>query len=244
MEGTVTSSIFLEIVDFFKSHPDLIVPLLSILGTIFVVFYTVSVILTRVHNYDKIRGLRGHSTKILDHELAAYLIVFFFFFFIAGYFREKIDILCHLSIMTVSFLIVYIALRIKGNDVGIVVVAWIFIVFGAVSGFYFTENDWIFYFTILGFLLYSAFCYWVIFMDGADELEGWKSFFISHSAIKCGWVRARQSFSGGWAISRSTVTERVCVAAVIDPSLRANFRGRRTAPPRSRPSGWSSRSAG
>ncbi len=31
---------------------------------------------------------------------------------------------------------------------------------------------------ILGFLLYSAFCYWVIFMDGADELEGWKSLFI------------------------------------------------------------------
>ena len=31
---------------------------------------------------------------------------------------------------------------------------------------------------ILGFLLYSAFCYWVIFLDGADELEDWKSFFI------------------------------------------------------------------
>ena len=31
---------------------------------------------------------------------------------------------------------------------------------------------------ILGFLLYSAFCYWVIFMDGANELEGWKSLFI------------------------------------------------------------------
>ena len=31
---------------------------------------------------------------------------------------------------------------------------------------------------ILGFLLYSAFCYWVIFMDGAEELEGWKSLFI------------------------------------------------------------------
>ena len=31
---------------------------------------------------------------------------------------------------------------------------------------------------ILGFLLYSAFCYWVIFMDGADELEGWRSLFI------------------------------------------------------------------
>ncbi len=31
---------------------------------------------------------------------------------------------------------------------------------------------------ILVFVLYSAFCYWVIFMDGADELEGWKSFFI------------------------------------------------------------------
>ena len=30
---------------------------------------------------------------------------------------------------------------------------------------------------ILVFVLYSAFCYWVIFMDGADELEGWKSFF-------------------------------------------------------------------
>lgn len=27
-----------------------------------------------------------------------------------------------------------------------------------------------------------------------------------------------QSFSGGWAMSRSTTTERVCEGAVIDPS--------------------------
>ena len=31
---------------------------------------------------------------------------------------------------------------------------------------------------ILIFLLYSAFSFWVIFMDGADEIEGWKSFFL------------------------------------------------------------------
>ena len=28
----------------------------------------------------------------------------------------------------------------------------------------------------IGFVIYSAFCFWVIFMDGADTLEGWKSF--------------------------------------------------------------------
>jgi hypothetical protein len=31
---------------------------------------------------------------------------------------------------------------------------------------------------MLMFLAYSVFCFWVIFMDGADVLEGWKSFFI------------------------------------------------------------------
>ena len=30
----------------------------------------------------------------------------------------------------------------------------------------------------VSFLLYSAFCYWVVFLDGADVLEGWKSFFL------------------------------------------------------------------
>ena len=35
-----------------------------------------------------------------------------------------------------------------------------------------------------GFALYSAFCFWVVFMDGADTLEGWKSFFAS------GWFAA------------------------------------------------------
>ena len=29
----------------------------------------------------------------------------------------------------------------------------------------------------VGFANYSALCFWVIFMDGADTLEGWKSFF-------------------------------------------------------------------
>ncbi len=28
------------------------------------------------------------------------------------------------------------------------------------------------------FILYTAFCYWVIFRDGADVLEGWKTFFL------------------------------------------------------------------
>ena len=31
---------------------------------------------------------------------------------------------------------------------------------------------------VLLFLIYSAFVYWVIFMDGADTLEGWRSLFI------------------------------------------------------------------
>ena len=30
----------------------------------------------------------------------------------------------------------------------------------------------------LAFGVYSAFCVWVIFMDGADTIEGWKSFFL------------------------------------------------------------------
>ncbi len=37
---------------------------------------------------------------------------------------------------------------------------------------------------VLSFLVYSAFCYWVVFMDGADVLEGWKSFFL------LGWFAA------------------------------------------------------
>jgi hypothetical protein len=31
---------------------------------------------------------------------------------------------------------------------------------------------------VLTFAIYSVFCFWVIFMDGADTIEGWKSFFI------------------------------------------------------------------
>jgi len=34
------------------------------------------------------------------------------------------------------------------------------------------------------FLAYSAFCFWVIFLNGADVLEGWKSFFLF------GWFEA------------------------------------------------------
>ena len=30
----------------------------------------------------------------------------------------------------------------------------------------------------LAFGVYSEFCFWVIFMDGADTIEGWKSFFL------------------------------------------------------------------
>jgi hypothetical protein len=30
----------------------------------------------------------------------------------------------------------------------------------------------------LAFALYSALCFWVVFMDGADILEGGKSFFL------------------------------------------------------------------
>lgn len=31
---------------------------------------------------------------------------------------------------------------------------------------------------LLSFAAYSAFCFWVIFLDGATVLEGWKSFFL------------------------------------------------------------------
>ena len=31
---------------------------------------------------------------------------------------------------------------------------------------------------ILVFVLYTAFCYWAIFLDGAETLEGWKSWFL------------------------------------------------------------------
>lgn len=30
----------------------------------------------------------------------------------------------------------------------------------------------------LSFAAYSVFCFWVIFLDGATTLEGWKSFFL------------------------------------------------------------------
>jgi hypothetical protein len=29
-------------------------------------------------------------------------------------------------------------------------------------------------FAIVSFLIYSAFCWWVVFLDGAEILEGWK----------------------------------------------------------------------
>ncbi len=31
---------------------------------------------------------------------------------------------------------------------------------------------------LLSFAIYSLFCFWVVFMDGAETIEGWKSFFI------------------------------------------------------------------
>jgi hypothetical protein len=31
---------------------------------------------------------------------------------------------------------------------------------------------------VLAFLGYSAFCFWVIFLDGVDTLEGWRSFLL------------------------------------------------------------------
>src|SRR5262245_3403749 len=49
---------------------------------------------------------------------------------------------------------------------------------------------------------------------------GLKSLFISHSSIRCGCVSARQIFSGGCGISRSTTTERVSVTvSFIGPSF-------------------------
>jgi hypothetical protein len=31
---------------------------------------------------------------------------------------------------------------------------------------------------IIFFIAYSSFCFWVVFLNGADVIEGWKSFFI------------------------------------------------------------------
>src|SRR5579864_7532403 len=51
---------------------------------------------------------------------------------------------------------------------------------------------------------------------------------MSHSSIRCGCVSARQIFSGGKGISRSTTTERASVAgSVIDPSFSAGLEVRR-----------------
>src|SRR5262249_41066734 len=61
---------------------------------------------------------------------------------------------------------------------------------------------------------------------------GWKSFFISHSSISALCVRARQTFSGGCGISRSTTTERVAAAGlVIGPSCSTECRDDRTGRP-------------
>jgi hypothetical protein len=46
---------------------------------------------------------------------------------------------------------------------------------------------------------------------------GWKSLFISHSSISGPCVRARQIFSAGCGISRSTTIERVAAGSVIGP---------------------------
>src|SRR5207248_5778683 len=44
---------------------------------------------------------------------------------------------------------------------------------------------------------------------------GLKSFFMSHSSIRCGCVSARQIFSGGKGSSRSTTTESVSVVVLL-----------------------------
>ena len=31
---------------------------------------------------------------------------------------------------------------------------------------------------VLYYLIYSAFCFWVIFLDGAEALEGWGAFVV------------------------------------------------------------------
>ena len=74
---------------------------------------------------------------------------------------------------------------------------------------------------------------------------GWKSFFISHCSISGPWVKARQTFSGGCGISRSTTMERVAAAGfVIGPSFSTGIRGDRTVFARRRHRGSSSRSRG
>src|SRR6202790_786396 len=73
-------------------------------------------------------------------------------------------------------------------------------------------------------------------MGGASKLNlwptmGWKSFFISHSSISGPWVRARQIFSSGGDISRSTTREPVAAGLVIDPSYSTGLRDGRTVAP-------------
>src|SRR3974390_728345 len=51
---------------------------------------------------------------------------------------------------------------------------------------------------------------------------------MSHSSIRCGCVSARQIFSGGKGISRSTTTERVSAAPLVTgPSFSAGLEVRR-----------------
>lgn len=50
--------------------------------------------------------------------------------------------------------------------------------------------------SIFSFVVYSVFGYWVVFLDGAEQLEGWKSIFFF------GWT------APGW----STREIRFCVA--------------------------------
>ncbi len=76
MEESKIIDKFYGIVDFFKSNPDLIVPLLSILGTAMVALYTICAVLTKANLHDKIKGLRGHNPKIIDCDLITYLIFF------------------------------------------------------------------------------------------------------------------------------------------------------------------------
>src|SRR5216683_7222675 len=84
--------------------------------------------------------------------------------------------------------------------------------------------------------------------QSARRLKRWsttglKSFFISHCSIRCGCVSARQIFSGGCSISRSTTTERVVSGfisgLVIDPSFSTKIRGGQTVRARRRHSGSS-----
>lgn len=145
---------FSEIAIFFSNNPDFIVPLLSILGTIFVVLYTVSTVLTKASHYDKISDIRGYNPKFLDYDLAAYFVLFIAYTVFSYFIREVVNIQVQINIVLTSFVVVSFALMIRRNNLRIVIVAYIFVTIGGIIGNSFMKYNLLLYLTILSFILF------------------------------------------------------------------------------------------